>query len=84
MSTIVLNANTGVKVVRFSPSKECQTLIDPSHRSLLDGTYLAVGLQNGQICVFDVLGNGDIRLRQEHMAQVFDRNRSMLFAKNDL
>jgi hypothetical protein len=36
----------------------------------LDGTDLAVGLQNGTIWIFDVLGNGDFQLRTNGASQV--------------
>ncbi|CAF1942420.1 unnamed protein product [Rotaria magnacalcarata] len=47
ITTILLRINTGVKAVRFSP----------------DGGDLAVGLKNGAICLFEVLGNGEFNLR---------------------
>ncbi|CAM4924279.1 unnamed protein product [Rotaria socialis] len=47
ITTILLRINTGVKAVRFSP----------------DGGDLAVGLKNGMICLFEVLGNGEFNLR---------------------
>ncbi len=36
----------------------------------LDGGGLAVGLQNGMICIFDVLGNGDFHLRTDGTSRV--------------
>jgi hypothetical protein len=36
----------------------------------LDGGDLAIGLQNGTICVFNVLGNGDFHLRTDETLQV--------------
>jgi hypothetical protein len=36
----------------------------------LDGGDLAIGLQNGTVCVFDVVGNGDFHLRKEANSQV--------------
>ncbi|CAF4732660.1 unnamed protein product [Rotaria sp. Silwood1] len=53
ITTIVLKINTGVKTVRFSP----------------DGEDLAVGLQNGMICIFNVLGNGDFNFRADGISQ---------------
>ncbi|CAF4343753.1 unnamed protein product, partial [Rotaria sp. Silwood2] len=46
ITTITLKVNTSVKSVRFSP----------------DGSNLAVGLQNGNVFIFNVLGNGDFPL----------------------
>lgn len=43
-----------------------------------DGFFLAVGLQNGQICLFDVLGNGDFRLRLEEKSNSNDENRPVI------
>jgi len=37
---------------------------------IIDGTNLAVGLQNGNVCIFDVLGNGDFHLRTDGLLQV--------------
>ncbi|CAF0869591.1 unnamed protein product [Rotaria sordida] len=53
ITTIILKINTGVKAVRFSPN----------------GEDLAVGLQNGRICIFNVLGNGDFNLRTDGIFQ---------------
>ncbi|CAF3461067.1 unnamed protein product [Rotaria sp. Silwood1] len=46
ITTVTLKVNTSVKSVRFSP----------------DGSNLAVGLQNGNAFIFNVLGNGDFAL----------------------
>lgn len=35
----------------------------------LDGRDLAIGLQNGMIWIFDVVGNGDFQLRTDGSAQ---------------
>ena len=40
--------------------------------------FLAVGLQNGQICLFDVLGNGDFRLRLEEKSNLNEENRPVI------
>ncbi|CAF3919790.1 unnamed protein product [Rotaria sp. Silwood2] len=53
VTTIILKINTGVKTVRFSP----------------DGEDLAVGLQNGMIYIFNVLGNGEFNLRADGIPQ---------------
>ncbi|CAF0843157.1 unnamed protein product [Adineta steineri] len=53
ITTITLKFNTGVKSVRFSP----------------DGLNLAVGLHNGNVCIFDVIGNGDFHLRTDGILQ---------------
>ncbi|CAF0804031.1 unnamed protein product [Adineta ricciae] len=53
ITTITLKANTGVKSVRFSP----------------DGGDLAIGLQNGSVFIFNVIGNGDFQLRTDSAAQ---------------
>ena len=62
--------NTGVKSVRFSPGRICiyRTILIEFH--FVDGADLAVGLQNGTICVFDVVGNGDFQLRTDGSSQV--------------
>lgn len=39
----------------------------------LDGSNLAVGLQNGNICMFDVLGNGDFHARSDGILQVSEK-----------
>ncbi|CAF4181076.1 unnamed protein product [Rotaria socialis] len=49
ITTITLKINTSVKSVRFSP----------------DGSELAVGLHNGQVYMFQVIGNGDFYLRTD-------------------
>jgi hypothetical protein len=36
----------------------------------LDGGDLAIGLQNGMIWIYDVLGNGDFQLRTDGKSQV--------------
>jgi hypothetical protein len=36
----------------------------------LDGGDLAIGLQNGTVCIFNVLGNGDFNLRTDGTSQV--------------
>jgi hypothetical protein len=41
---------------------------------IIDGTNLAVGLQNGNVCIFDVLGNGDFHLRPDGILQVIIKN----------
>ncbi|CAF0968199.1 unnamed protein product [Adineta ricciae] len=53
ITTITLKFNTGVKSVRFSP----------------DGLSLAVGLHNGNVCIFDVLGNGDFHQHPDGLLQ---------------
>ncbi|CAF4219632.1 unnamed protein product [Rotaria socialis] len=49
ITTITLKINTSVKSVRFSP----------------DGSELAVGLHNGQVYMFQIIGNGDFYLRTD-------------------
>ncbi|CAM4744928.1 unnamed protein product [Rotaria magnacalcarata] len=49
ITTITLKINTSVKSVRFSP----------------DGSELSVGLHNGQVYIFEVIGNGDFYLRTD-------------------
>jgi hypothetical protein len=44
----------------------------------LDGGDLAIGLQNGTVCVFDVLGNGDFHLRTDGISQV-DQSQILFF-----
>ncbi|CAF0968280.1 unnamed protein product [Adineta steineri] len=53
ITTISLKTNTGVKSVRFSP----------------DGADLAIGLQNGAVFIFSVLGNGEFHLRTDGTLQ---------------
>jgi hypothetical protein len=45
----------------------------------LDGGGLAVGLQNGMICIFDVLGNGDFHLRTNGTSPVKKKFRKKIY-----
>ncbi|CAF1416009.1 unnamed protein product, partial [Didymodactylos carnosus] len=49
IATVTLKVNTSIKTVKFSP----------------DGEMVAVGLQNGNVYVYDVIGNGDFNLRDD-------------------
>ena len=73
VATILLKVNTGVKSVRFSPSRTLTYRRYFHTGSLLtgiDGSDLAVGLQNGGVCIYDVRGNGDFQLRTNSIAEV--------------
>ena len=76
ITTITLKVNTGVKSVRFSPG-ELKYLFfirneksKGNYPSFADGSNLAVGLLNGNVFLFDVLGNGDFHLRNDGMLRV--------------
>jgi hypothetical protein len=43
----------------------------------LDGGDLAIGLQNGTVCIFNVLGNGDFNLRTDGTSQVYNECKKM-------
>jgi hypothetical protein len=62
--------NTGVKSVRFSPGLLRIFILKKNHFEIIDGSNLAVGLQNGNVCIFDVLGNGDFNLPSDGILQV--------------
>jgi hypothetical protein len=65
-----LKVNTGVKSVRFSPGWIYTDIRLILFLRNLDGGELAIGLQNGTIRVFDVLGNGDFQLRTDGTSHV--------------
>lgn len=45
----------------------------------IDGGELAVGLKDGLICLFEVLGNGDFNLRTDRSYQVWNQSIVLFF-----